>query len=64
MPSNVAVAIELSDQERVQLEAWTRRTLIDFARDSLKPTVLAATQRSQKPHPAFLLAGVMGKSSG
>ena len=25
MPSNVAVAIELSDQERSQLEAWTRR---------------------------------------
>ena len=25
MPSNVAVAIELSDQERLQLEAWTRR---------------------------------------
>jgi transposase len=25
MPSNVAVAIELSDEERVQLEAWTRR---------------------------------------
>jgi transposase len=25
MPSNVAVAIELSDEERLQLEAWTRR---------------------------------------
>src|SRR3954468_22008674 len=25
MPPNVAVAIELSDQERLQLEAWTRR---------------------------------------
>src|SRR5262249_5463925 len=25
-----------------RLEYWTRRTLIDFARDSLKPTVLAA----------------------
>jgi transposase len=25
MPSNVAVAIELTDEERVQLEAWTRR---------------------------------------
>src|SRR5215204_4612197 len=25
MPSNLAVAIELSDQERLQLEAWTRR---------------------------------------
>src|SRR3954470_3166708 len=25
MPPNVAVAIELSDQERAQLEAWTRR---------------------------------------
>src|SRR4051812_17681280 len=26
MPSNVAVAIELTDAERAQLEAWTRRT--------------------------------------
>jgi phosphohistidine swiveling domain-containing protein len=26
-----------------RLEHWTRRTLFDFARDSLKPTVLAAT---------------------
>ena len=25
MPANVAVAIELTDEERVQLEAWTRR---------------------------------------
>src|SRR5215213_9266162 len=25
MPPNVAVAIELSDQERLRLEAWTRR---------------------------------------
>jgi transposase len=25
MPSNVAVAIELSEEERLQLEAWTRR---------------------------------------
>jgi transposase len=25
MPTNVAVAIELTDEERVQLEAWTRR---------------------------------------
>src|SRR6476469_2203467 len=25
MPPNVAVAIELSDEERVPLEAWTRR---------------------------------------
>ena len=25
MPPNVAVGIELSDEERVQLEAWTRR---------------------------------------
>jgi hypothetical protein len=28
-----------------------------------KPTVLAAAHRSQKPHPACLLAGVMGKPS-
>ena len=25
MPPNVAVAIELTDEERAQLEAWTRR---------------------------------------
>ena len=25
-----------------RLEHWTRRTLVDFVRDSLKPTVLAA----------------------
>lgn len=30
------------DQLRAELEAWTRRTLVDFARDSLKPTVFAA----------------------
>jgi len=30
------------DQLRAEFHAWTRRTLVDFARDSLKPTVFAA----------------------
>src|SRR5215207_1477581 len=52
MPPNVAVAIELSDDERVQLEAWTRRRtsaqalaqrsrIVLLAADGLKNTEIA-----------------------
>ena len=52
MPSNVAVAIELSDQERLQLESWTRRRtsaqalaqrsrIVLLAADGLKNTEIA-----------------------
>jgi transposase len=52
MPPNVAVAIELSDQERLQLEAWTRRRtsaqalaqrsrVVLLAADGLKNTEIA-----------------------
>ena len=52
MPSNVAVAIELSDDERAQLEAWTRRRtsaqalaqrsrVVLLAADGLKNTEIA-----------------------
>jgi transposase len=53
MPPNVAVAIELSDDERAQLEAWTRRRtsaqalaqrsrVVLLAADGLKNTEIAA----------------------
>ena len=52
MPSNVAVAIELTDEERLQLEAWTRRRtsaqalaqrsrIVLLAADGLKNTEIA-----------------------
>src|SRR5215210_5242142 len=52
MPPNVAVAIDLSDQERLQLEAWTRRRssaqalalrsrIVLAAADGLKNTEIA-----------------------
>ena len=57
MPSNVAVAIELSDQERSQLEAWTRRRtsaqalaqrsrIVLLAAEGLKNTEIASGWRS------------------
>src|SRR4051794_41666246 len=44
MPSNVAVAIELSDQERLQLEAWTRRRSSAQALALRSRIVLAAAE--------------------
>ena len=42
MPPNVAVAIELTDQERAQLEAWTRRRTSAQALAQRSRIVLAA----------------------
>src|SRR3954452_14695962 len=44
MPPNVAVAIELSDQERLQLEAWTRRRTSAQALALRSRIVLAAAE--------------------
>jgi transposase len=44
MPPNVAVAIELSDQERLQLEAWTRRGTSAQALALRSRIVLAAAE--------------------
>src|SRR3954447_15711909 len=44
MPPNVAVAIELSDQERLQLEAWTRRRTSAQALALRARIVLAAAE--------------------
>ena len=44
MPPNVAVAIELSEQERVQLEAWTRRRTSAQALALRSRIVLAAAE--------------------
>src|SRR5215210_1906424 len=44
MPPNVAVAIELSDQERVQLEAWRRRRSSAQALALRSRIVLAAAE--------------------
>src|SRR4051794_41874178 len=44
MPSNVAVAIELSEQERLQLEAWTRRRTSAQALALRSRIVLAAAE--------------------
>jgi transposase len=44
MPSNVAVAIELSDEERLQLEAWTRRRMSAQALAQRSRIVLLAAE--------------------
>jgi transposase len=44
MPPNVAVGIELSDQERAQLEAWTRRRTSAQALAQRSRIVLAAAE--------------------
>src|SRR3954469_5948432 len=44
MPSNVAVAIELSEEERLQLEAWTRRRTSAQALALRARIVLAAAE--------------------
>jgi transposase len=60
MPSNVAVAIELSPDERAQLEAWTRRRtsaqalalrsrIVLLAADGLKNTEIAARLGVTRP---------------
>jgi transposase len=60
MPANVAVAIELSDDERAQLEAWTRRRtsaqalalrsrIVLAAADGLKNTEIAARHGVTRP---------------
>jgi len=44
MPPNVAVAIELSEDERAQLEAWTRRRTSAQALAQRARIVLAAAE--------------------
>jgi DNA-binding NarL/FixJ family response regulator len=44
MPSNVAVAIELTDSERAQLEGWTRRRSSAQALASRSRIVLLAAE--------------------
>jgi transposase len=44
MPANVAVAIELSDEERAQLEAWSRRRTSSQALALRSRVVLAAAE--------------------
>jgi DNA-binding NarL/FixJ family response regulator len=44
MPSNVAVVIELSEHERLQLEAWTRRRTSAQALALRSRIVLAAAE--------------------
>ena len=63
MPSNVAVAIELTDEERAQLEAWTRRRtsaqalalrsrIVLLAAEGLKNTEIARAAGDLAQHGA------------
>src|SRR4051812_39114683 len=56
MPPNVAVAIELSDQERLQLEAWTRRRTSAQALALRSRIVLAAAEGLKSTEIADRLA--------
>jgi transposase len=56
MPSNVAVAIELSDEERLQLEAWTRRLMSAQALAQRSRIVLLAAEGLKNTEIAERLA--------